>query len=158
MSQHRCQLYEVRSQFHPLLSLPTAIYISLSLACFFEKICNLLIPNNLSYSFLPFPCRTGKELFAISLDPVWPCITEVHVWVHMCIEHVLKHCLKLLEVLHTGKIRLRTMSIPASVLCKTESVWEVVGAILHCHTFIAFCSFLFILPIHFCQWRHVYFI
>lgn len=79
MNQHPCHLYELMSQFHPLLFLPTVIYISVSLAYFFEKIHNLLIPNNLSYSFFPFPCRTGKELFAISLGRVWPCIAEVHV-------------------------------------------------------------------------------
>lgn len=64
------------SQLHPLLFLPVAIYISLSLAYFSEKIFNLLIPYNLPYSFFPFPRRTGKELVAISLDPVWPCIAE----------------------------------------------------------------------------------
>lgn len=66
--------------------------------------------------------------------------------------------LKLLEALHTRKTWLRIISVPASVLSKTKSAWEVIGAILHHHTFIAFLRSLSILPIHFCPWQHVYFI
>lgn len=149
------------SQPHPLLFLRAAIYIRLSLAYFSEekkKKYNFLIPNNLSYNFLPSLSPWHGQGAAICHyfgSFVGAHIAEVHVIVPMCIEctcwSVVWSSASHWRCFAPGKLGLG-VQVFLPVYCPRqnhlEKSWENSFITM---ASIAFCSFLFILPISLCQ-------